>query len=353
MGETTERLSLTYSYIQKMTTRYIASTKSIYLGVLVCTLIAIAAIAFGERYSVPSLIVAILLGLALHPLSGTKPLTDGINWSAKSLLYAGVALLGLRIDIGFFAQNGWIIPFVSLSALAVTFIAGQIIGRLFGLDKFLVALMSGAVAICGVSAAAAICCALPRCKERDGQLALTIGGITVLSTAAMILYPIIGHWLSLSDVQAGALMGGSIQNVSQAVGAGYSISGEAGDMATVVKLIRVSALLPMIVLISFVYGKGIGESKSMSWTTYFPPFMIAFFIFVLVNFLHILPEPVIANGLALSEFFLVISLVAIGMNTNIKEVLNIGVKPLVMMILTSLFMLLFVALMSAMLLPNL
>ena len=343
---------MTYSSIQKPIARFTSSIKAIYIGVLVCTLIAIAAIAFGERYSVPSLIVAILLGLALHPLSSTKPLTSGVNWSAKSLLYAGVALLGLRIDLGFFALNGWAIPFISLSALVVTFIVGQIIGRLFGLDKLLVALMSGAVAICGVSAAAAICCALPRCKERDGQLALTIGGITVLSTAAMIFYPIIGHWLSLNEVQAGALMGGSIQNVSQAVGAGYSISGEAGDMATVVKLIRVSALLPMIILISFVYGKGEGEPQSMSWTTYFPPFMIAFFIFVLVNFLHILPDPIIAKGLALSEFFLVISLVAIGMNTKIKDVLQVGVKPLVMMTLTSVFMLLFVAFLAGMLLPN-
>ena len=185
-----------------------AHTKSLYLGVVICILIGVAAMALGNRYGMPNMIVAILLGLGLHPLCESELLKPGINWSAKSLLYAGVALLGLRIDVALIAQSGWVIPLVSLSALAVTFFAGQFIGRLFGLDKLLVVLMSGAVAICGVSAAAAICCALPRCKDRDSQLALTIGGITVLSTVAMILYPIFAHGLSLTDLQAGALMGG-------------------------------------------------------------------------------------------------------------------------------------------------
>lgn len=319
-----------------------AHAKSLYLGVLVCILIGVAAMAFGNRYDMPNMIVAILLGLALHPLCESRLLKPGINWSAKSLLYAGVALLGLRIDVAFIAQSGWVIPFISLSALTVAFFAGQLIGRLFGLDKLLVVLMSGAVAICGVSAAAAICCALPRCKERDSQLALTIGGITVLSTVAMILYPIIAHWLSLTDIQSGALMGGSIHNVSQAVGAGYAISGEAGDMSTVVKLIRVSALLPVIILISFFYGRDKTSSNSVSWNTYFPPFMIAFFVFALINFLNVLPEAAVETGVRLSEFFLVVSLVAIGINTNIRDIVTVGIKPMIAMSLTTLVMLLFV-----------
>ena len=168
----------------------------------------------------------------------------------------------------------------------------------------------------------------------------------------MILYPLIAHWLSLTDIQSGALMGGSIHNVSQAVGAGYAVSGEAGDMSTIVKLIRVSALLPAIILISLFYGRDKTGSNSLSWKTYFPPFMIAFFLFALINFLNVLPQVAITGGVSLSEFFLVVSLVAIGINTNIRDIVTVGVKPMIAMLLTTLVMLVFVIVIVKALLMN-
>ena len=116
------------------------------------------------------------------------------------------------------------------------------IARAFGQTKDFSILMSGAVAVCGVSAAAAICAALDECETRNEELAITVAGITVLSTIAMIAYPIVSHLLNLN---VGILMGGGIHNVSQAVGAGYAVSPEAGDLSVLLKLLRVSMLLPI------------------------------------------------------------------------------------------------------------
>ena len=127
------------------------------------------------------------------------------------------------------------------------------IARTFGQTKDFSILMSGAVAICGVSAAAAICAALDECETRNEELAITVAGITVLSTIAMIAYPIVSHVLNLNNLDAGILMGGGIHNVSQAVGAGYAVSPEAGDLSVLLKLLRVSMLLPIIIILSLIH----------------------------------------------------------------------------------------------------
>ena len=249
--------------------------------------------------------------------------------------------MGLRIDVTDILSAGLAAPFLSLAALVITLIAGLLFSKLLKIDRQFGILISGAVAICGVSAAAAICCALPGCKNRERELALTIAGITVLSSAAMILYPAISYLLGLNDFASGAFFGATIHNVSQVVGAGYAISPEAGDVATFVKMIRVSALLPVIMIIGLAYG-GTKENGTSSWLTFFPPFLIGFFALAALNSSHIIPENISDVGSNISKTFLIVSLLAIGLKTNIFDILKVGPRPLIVMMLTTFFMAIFV-----------
>lgn len=310
-------------------------------GLLVCILAGILAAYISEITVIPVMLLAIIIGLLLHVLNSVSILKDGINWSSRGLLYTGVALMGLRIDLTDLSQVGFMAPLFVILALITTLLVGYAIARALGQSKDFSILMSGAVGICGVSAAAAICSALEDNPLRDAQLAITVAGITVLSTLAMLLYPFISNALNLNILESGIFMGGGIHNVSQAVGAGYAVSNEAGDLAVIFKLIRVSMLLPVIIIISLVWGKGSStpypnvRSKLKAST---PPFLVVFCLLALLSCLNIVPDLAKNAGNISAHWALIISLVAIGIKTDTRLVMKVGAMPLTIMTLTTAFM---------------
>lgn len=310
-------------------------------GIAVCGFIGGFAILGAQLYLVPVMLAAIVLGLVMHFLATIEELQSGINWCAKSLLYIGVALLGLRIDITDLSEAGFIIPALVLLTLFATIGMGFLVSRLLGQTKGFSFLIGGSVAICGVSAAAALCSSMEDCDTREQELAITVAGITVLSTLAMLFYPIVAQTIGLSDTAAGVLMGGSIHNVSQAVGAGLSISGNAGDMAVLTKLLRVSMLLPIVFIIAIFAGRKTAAAHTnlgQKIMAYFPPFLIVFFILALLSCLHVVPDAIKYTGKALANIALVVSLVAIGIKTDLKQVVTVGAKPLLAMTITTVMM---------------
>lgn len=310
-------------------------------GLLVSILAGILAAYISEITVIPVMLLAIIIGLLLHVLNSVSILKDGINWSSRGLLYTGVALMGLRIDLTDLSQVGFMAPLFVILTLITTLLVGYAIARALGQSKDFSILMSGAVGICGVSAAAAICSALEDNPLRDAQLAITVAGITVLSTLAMLLYPFISNALNLNILESGIFMGGGIHNVSQAVGAGYAVSNEAGDLAVIFKLIRVSMLLPVIIIISLVWGKGSStpypnvRSKLKAST---PPFLVVFCLLALLSCLNIVPDLAKNAGNISAHWALIISLVAIGIKTDTRLVMKVGAMPLTIMTLTTAFM---------------
>jgi len=310
-------------------------------GITVCGLIGGFAILGSELYQAPVMLAAIILGLVVHFLAGIEELKAGIDWCAKPLLYIGVALLGLRIDVGDLNSAGYAIPALVIFALIATIGIGFLTSRMLGQTKGFSFLIGSAVAICGVSAAAAICASMEDCETRDQELTITVAGITVLSTLVMLFYPVLAQAIGLSDIAAGVLMGGSIHNVSQAVGAGLAISDNAGDMAVLTKLLRVSMLLPIVFLIAIVVGRRSAANEAsfgQKFRAYFPPFLIVFFILAVLSCLHLIPAPVTSIGKELANVALVVSLVAIGIKTDLKQVVTVGGKPLLAMTLTTVAM---------------
>lgn len=310
-------------------------------GLLFCTIIGTISLYFSTVAHAPVMLVAIILGLFFHPLNAIVSLQNGIDWCAKNLLYIGVALMGLRIDFGDLSQLGFTAPALVIFALFATLVLGFFVGKALVKNDSFSILMSGAIAICGVSAAAAICAALDETKSRNQELAITVAGITILSTLTMIILPIIAHALDLSDLGSGILMGGSIHNVSQAVGAGYAMSAEAGDVTVLLKLLRVSMLLPIVIIVSVTWGKNAAtpypnmRSKIRANS---PNFLIAFFILAVLSCLHVVPPVVTEIGNTAARYALIISLAAIGVKTALIDVLKVGAKPLVIMTGMTIFM---------------
>ena len=160
----------------------------------------------------------------------------------------GVALLGLRITrrpggrAGLAAGGCW-----SWSSVVLTIAVSMLVARAMGFQGIFGLLTGGATAICGASAALALAAALPAHPLKERATLFTVVGVSALSTLAMIVYPMLAHALGLDAATAGVFLGGTIHDVAQVVGAGYSMSQETGDVATLVKLMRVAMLLPVIV----------------------------------------------------------------------------------------------------------
>ena len=313
-----------------------------YAGILLSVFLGIAAMAIALRYGAPVMLFAVLIGLALRPAYDSTAIQPGVDWCARPVLLAGVALLGFRVDVGMLAEAGWMVPMVAFACLLLTILAGALLAKAMGMSSPFGVLVGGSVAICGVSAAVAISSALPKSGTTDRELALTVAGVTAMSTLAMITYPLISQAFGHSDIQAGIFIGASIHDVAQVVGAGYSISEHAGDTATFVKLIRVSGLLPVVIAIGLIYGasKNRSEAKTATASVFslFPPFLIAYIIISGINSAHILPKYITDFGIDCSRYFLIISLVAIGLKTNLKDVASVGRQPLIALILTTIFM---------------
>jgi uncharacterized integral membrane protein (TIGR00698 family) len=311
-------------------------------GLLVAALVAMAAAFLGGHYKGSMLLFALLLGLAFHFVSEDKRCAAGIQFASSTVLRLGVALLGLRLTIDHVVALGWQTLVALMVAVSLTIAMGLLLARLFKVESSLGVLIGGATAICGASAALAISSVLPKNAYLERDTTLTVVGVTTLSTMAMVVYPIVTQWMGLDAVMAGKFIGATIHDVAQVVGAGYSLSPEAGDAATITKLMRVALLMPVLVVISLVVrvrlaGKsGSAGAGIAAKTPILPWFTVAFVALMLINSTGWVPIRMQSGASDLSQAFLVLAIAGVGLKTSLKEVTQLGWRPVAMIFLVTL-----------------
>ena len=312
-------------------------------GITVSLVVAAAATFLSEHYGAPVMLFALLLGLGLNFLAADGKCKAGIEFTARTVLRVGVALLGMRITLEQIAALGWkplaLVVILVVVTISVSVLAAKALGfkRIFGM------LTGGATAICGASAALALAAALPSHPQKEKATLFTVIGVSALSTLAMILYPMIANALGLSPQEAGVFLGATIHDVAQVVGAGYSMSPETGDTATVVKLMRVAMLLPVIVaaaMVTRLQGAETGGERP----PLLPWFAVGFLILACINSTGWVPQLVQGGVNELSRWCLVVSIAALGMKTQLKELASVGIKPILLMVGETIFLVILVLL---------
>ncbi len=308
-------------------------------GLTAAVVVAIAAMFLAEHYRASAMLFALLLGMALNFLGAEGRTVTGVAWSSSTLLRLGVALLGLRITFGEIAGLGMQVTLLVVGAVVATIIFGAVLGRLMQAQNNFGVLTGGAVAICGASAALAVSAVLPRHTHSHRDATFTVIGVTAMSTAAMVIYPLIATALGLSDRQAGIFLGATIHDVAQVIGAGYSVSPAAGDTATIVKLLRVAMLLPVILVLSVLYRRqhrnDFGETKK---PPLLPWFAMAFAALVALNSLVALPSQFLSLANEASRFLLVTAIAALGMKTELRELVLLGWRPVLLIVAETAFL---------------
>jgi uncharacterized integral membrane protein (TIGR00698 family) len=310
--------------------------KTLLPGIAVASIVGMAALFLSEHYHAPAMLFALLLGIAMSFLHHGTQCKLGIEFTASTVLRIGVALLGLRIAFGDVLALGWKTGLLLVVAIMSTILLGVVLAKAFGLKKRFGVLTGGAVGICGASAAMAIAAVLPDSKDKDRDTLLTIIGVTALSTMAMVVYPIIAGILGLDETATSIFLGGTIHDVAQVVGAGYSVSEQTGVLATLTKLVRVALLMPVVLCILLVFRMNLDKTSEVK-TPGVPLFLIGFVVLMSINSMVALPEALTKISSDISRFALVIAIAAIGMKSNLSQLLTVGFKPILLLVLETLW----------------
>ena len=311
-------------------------------GIIVAIIIAIAAKFLANNYEVPAMLMAILIGMSLNFLSEEGKCVEGLKFSSKKILYLGIILLGSKISFENIVSINLNIITIIILGVILTIAFSTILLKFFGFQYRFGILIGGAIAICGASAAMAISSVLPKDDKSDERLTFVVLGVTVISTFCMILYPLISNFLSMSEKSSGIFFGATIHDVAQVIGAGFTISEETGETATLIKLFRVTLLFPIVLIISIMSYKLKLVTNVNRKTPFIPYFIIFFILMVFTNSFNLLSDNLKYYLNHLSFWFLLIAISAVGTKTRLQNLKIIGFIPILSMIIVTLFLMFFI-----------
>lgn len=315
-------------------------------GVALAGVIAMSATLVSTLHGGPQILYALFFGVAFHHLSNDVKTRPGIDFCSRAVLRLGVGLLGARITASQIVGLGWSTAAIVIAAVVSTLVCGVLLGRRLGMNRSQAVLSGGSVAICGASAALAISAVLPRDKESERFTLMVVVTVTVLSTLAMVIYPLVAKLLHMPPQLAGLFLGGTIHDVAQVVGAGYMINQETGDYATIVKLFRVSMLAVVVVLVSALFKRERAGSESIPVGAkkhpLVPWFLWVFLALVIVNSVVSVPHDMQMGLNDISRACLVIAIAALGVKTSFGQLARAGWRPFALLLVETLWMACFV-----------
>lgn len=267
--------------------------------------------------------IALFLGLVFALLCGKAYPSFNKKMSKKLLQYSVIGLgFGMNLQASL-ASGAEGMTFTIISVVG-TMLIGWLIGhKLIKVERNTSYLISSGTAICGGSAIAAVG---PVIKAKDTEMSVALGTIFILNAIALFIFPIIGHWLGMTQEQFGLWAAIAIHDTSSVVGAGAAYGEEALKIATTVKLTRALWIIPLAIATSFIF-KTKGQKISIPW------FILWFVVAMIINtYLLSLSETGIMIGNfinSLARKSLTLTLFFIGASLSVDTLKAVGIKPLI------------------------
>ena len=311
-------------------------------GIVVPVIIAVIA-CFIESlmpvHLVGAAVIAMFMGMIInHFIGKNKILAPGIKFTSKKILKFAIILLGLSLNISTVLQVGKMSLVVMIFTLATCFGGGYFIGKALGLNWKLSSLISAGTGICGGSAIAAIA---PTIDAEDSDVAYAMSATFLFDMAMIVLFPIMGRAIGMSDEAFGIWAGTAVNDTSSVVATGYAFSEAAGDFATMVKLTRTLSIIPTVLTFALIQMRlkrkealQSGENQkdikaNFSIRKIFPWFILGFLAMSIIASIIPIPAVAVSTTKSISKFLMVCALAAIGLNTSFKDMKKSGIKPMV------------------------
>lgn len=280
-----------------------------------------------------SSVIALFIGMGINQIKKpSKKIQVGLKFTSKKILKFAIILLGASLSIGTILHVGKLSLTVMIFTLLTCFGGGYYIGKILGLDWKLSNLISAGTGICGGSAIAAIA---PVVDADDKDIAYAMSATFLFDMAMIIIFPILGQKLGLSDMAYGLWTGTAVNDTSSVVAAGYAFSEGAGDFATMVKLTRTLSIIPTVLVFSMISARlkrkenPNAKQEKVKLTNIIPWFILMFVAMAVINSFGIIPANVSLLMKDLSKFLMVAALAAIGMNTDFNEMKKSGINPMI------------------------
>jgi uncharacterized integral membrane protein (TIGR00698 family) len=313
-------------------------------GLWLCGLVAAAGYALQQlelvasgRAWIEALVLAILIGAAIRtawtPGQRWKP---GIDFSAKLLLEIAVVLLGASVSAATILSAGWPLLISILGIVGGAILLSFGIGRLFGLSKRLAILVACGNSICGNSAIAAVA---PVIGADGDDVASSIAFTAVLGVAVVLILPLIGAVLGMTQVAYGALAGLTVYAVPQVIAAAAPMGAKSVQIGTLVKLIRVLMLGPVCLVLSLMTARLREEADEPAphvtagdrprpgrpaLHQLVPWFIIGFLAMVVIRSAGLIPAGALGPIGEAATIFTVISMAALGLGVDLRTVSRAG-----------------------------
>lgn len=273
-------------------------------------------------------VVAVMVGAALANLGWADGrLRPGLACAGRTVLRAGVVLLGLRLSLGDVTALGPRALVAVVLVVVGTFVGVQWLGRRLGVSPALALLVATGSAVCGASAVAAV---HPLSSADDDDVAYAIAAVTLCGTLAIAVLPVVGHLLGLDDATFGAWVGAGVHDVGQVV-ATASVRGDTSlAQAVVVKLTRVAMLAPLVAVVAIAArtrrtgGPGAEVRRVLPW------FVALFLVAVVVRSTGLLPDPLLDRARSAEGLLLGAGLVGLGANVRVARLRALGGRPLLL-----------------------
>ena len=299
------------------------------LSAIVATAGYLAAPYVAHIVPIPNMVIALVVGIALNPVAVRPAMQPGMRFCVSTVLRWAVALLGLRVGLADIAALGLGTAVLIVVALVATLVSGFVFAKWYGRGPGFGALVGVGTAVCGASATLAVSTVVPDYPGKQPDIAFVVVAVNALATIAMLIYPPLCILLGFDAQTTGVMLGGTIHDVAQVVGAGYAVSTAVGNTAVIVKLFRVFLLLPVVLGVGWYFtriGMKHGEARVPV-----PVFAIVFLILCAVNSAvplmpSLLPAFVPVKG-ALSEastWGLLLAIGALGLGTSVKTIIGLG-----------------------------
>lgn len=321
--------------------------KGMWRGVLFALVIAVPAWLLGKQFEViGGPVFAILIGMVLAlvvPEAAGAPLQKGVKFTSKKILQYAVILLGFGLNLAQIAQVGATSLPIIVSTIATSLIVAFVLCRALKIPGKISTLIGVGSSICGGSAIAATA---PVIDADDEEIAQAISVIFLFNVIAALVFPTLGGMLGLTNEGFGLFAGTAVNDTSSVTAAAAAWDGmhpgaNTLDAATIVKLTRTLAIIPITLALAFwqvrqakraaAAGEGSGQATGTFDLKKIFPFFIVFFVLAsVITTVFALPADVTAPIKELSKFFIIMAMAAIGFNTNIVKLVRTGGKPILM-----------------------
>lgn len=306
--------------------------KKNYQGVLLAFVIALAASFLGDQFKlVGGPVFGILLGLLIAFIPRKESFASGIQFTSKKILQYAVVLLGFSMNLYQIFAVGKQSLLIILATITTALVVSYFISKKMNIPSNVSILVGVGSSICGGSAIAATA---PVIDAEDEEVAQSISVIFLYNIIAAILFPIFGQLLGQNDIGFGMWAGTAINDTSSVVAAGQTWSLAHGSdvalhYATIVKLTRTLAIIPITLALSFYRSKkNIDTNVKMRET--FPWFVLFFLLAAIISTVFEINEVIVSNLTILSKFMITMAMSAIGLNTNLVKLVKSGAKPLLL-----------------------